>query len=54
MKKTWLVGLSLLSLCAVAALAEDLTSGLQVGERTAAFQVHDVTGPNKGKALCYI
>lgn len=28
-------------------------SGLQVGEAAPAFDVQDITGPNKGKTLCY-
>jgi len=28
-------------------------SGLQVGERAGSFNVKDITGPNKGKTLCY-
>jgi hypothetical protein len=39
---------------AVSAFAADVKSGLQVGERTSAFDVVDVTGPNKGKQLCYV
>ncbi len=36
------------------ALAQDaLKSGLQVGEMAGAFNVQDVTGPNKGTSLCY-
>jgi hypothetical protein len=30
-----------------------LKSGLQVGERAGAFNVQDITGPNKGQSLCY-
>ena len=38
-----------------AALAGDrLKSGPQAGERTTAFDVQDVTGPSKGKTLCYV
>lgn len=33
--------------------AEDLKSGLQVGESAGAFNSKDITGPNKGKSLCY-
>ncbi len=29
-------------------------SGLQKGQRCTPFQVVDVTGPNKGKQLCYV
>jgi hypothetical protein len=31
-----------------------VVSGFQVGERTPAFDVVDVCGPNKGKQLCYV
>ena len=34
-------------------VAADLQSGLQVGEHAGAFNVKDITGPNKGKSLCY-
>jgi hypothetical protein len=37
-----------------AAAGERLKSGPQAGERTTAFDVQDVTGPNKGKTLCYV
>ena len=40
------------SLVATAAFAA-VKSGLQVGQGTTAFQVVDVSGPNKGKQLCY-
>jgi len=49
----------LLSTIAVTAIvvgtvvAADLKSGLQVGDSAGAFNVKDVTGPNKGKSLCY-
>jgi hypothetical protein len=35
------------------AIAADLQSGLQVGDSAGAFNVKDITGPNKGKSLCY-
>jgi len=28
-------------------------SGLQVGDAATPFDVQDITGPNKGKTLCY-
>jgi hypothetical protein len=37
----------------VPAAADSLKSGLQVGEAPDAFNVRDITGPHKGKALCY-
>jgi hypothetical protein len=35
------------------AIAGDVKSGLDPGKTVAAFTVSDVTGPNKGKSLCY-
>lgn len=35
------------------ALAEELKSGLPCGDMVPAFNVRDITGPNKGKTLCY-
>jgi len=37
----------------VMVLADELKSGLQPGDRAGAFNVKDITGPNKGKSLCY-
>jgi hypothetical protein len=33
--------------------ADAIQSGLNVGESVNAFLVDDITGPNKGKTLCY-
>lgn len=41
------------SLLAVSAMAAPLSSGLKPGQPVGAFDVVDVTGPNKGKQLCY-
>jgi len=46
------VGL-LVALMATAATAGDVKSGLQPGEAASAYNVKDVTGPNKGRSLCY-
>jgi hypothetical protein len=35
------------------AFAAAVKSGLSTGESPAAFNVKDITGPNKGKSLCY-
>ncbi len=43
----------LIAAVGVAVAAEELKSGLQVGERTGAFNVRDITGPHQGKTLCY-
>jgi len=40
-------------LLGAAAFAADVTSGLQPGDRAGFFEVVDVSGPNKGKQLCY-
>ena len=34
-------------------VAAELESGLQVGDFVGAFNVKDITGPSKGKSLCY-
>jgi hypothetical protein len=54
MNKAWLASAAML--CAavgVAWAADELKSGLQVGDSSSPFNVRDVTGPNKGKTLCY-
>lgn len=33
---------------------EAVTAGLQVGEHVNPFDVEDITGPKKGKQLCYV
>jgi hypothetical protein len=33
---------------------KSLSSGFQVGEGTPPFDIVDVSGPNKGKQLCYV
>ncbi len=49
-----LVVLLLLAVFAtVASAAEEIQSGLQVGERPGQFNVKDCTGPAAGKTLCY-
>jgi hypothetical protein len=37
----------------VVCAADAVKSGLDIGEGTTAFNVRDVTGPSKGKTLCY-
>lgn len=54
MKKVWMASAAML--CAtmgVALAADELKSGLQVGDSTKPYNVRDITGPNKGKTLCY-
>jgi hypothetical protein len=34
-------------------IAQDL-SGPKKGDHVTAFDVNDITGPNKGKQLCYV
>ena len=43
---------AVLATCGIVVAAE-LKSGLEKGESPAAFNVKDITGPNKGKSLCY-
>jgi len=43
----------LLAVAGVALAADELASGLPVGESVPAFNVRDITGPNEGKTLCY-
>ncbi|MFQ5810966.1 MAG: hypothetical protein ACE5JM_15215 [Armatimonadota bacterium] len=40
--------------CAVGIAAEAVKSGLEAGQTLPAFQVLDITGPSKGKQLCYV
>jgi hypothetical protein len=42
-----------ISVLAASAMAADVKSGLTVGAKVGAFDVVDVSGPNKGKQLCY-
>jgi len=44
---------SLMVLSSVLVAGDELKSGLQVGKFVPAFNVRDITGPNKGKTLCY-
>jgi hypothetical protein len=43
----------LLALTGIAIAADEVKSGLPVGEFVPAFNVRDITGPNAGKTLCY-
>ena len=55
MKALWFMSAAML--IAAPGLAEEdkkpLKSGLQPGENAGAYNVLDLTGPNKGKKLCY-
>ena len=42
-----------LMISGLSASAAELQSGLQPGDSPGAFNVQDVTGPSKGKSLCY-
>ncbi len=52
MKRAWLALLPVA--CVAPVLADEVTSGPKEGAHVSAFHVHDITGPNKGKALCYV
>lgn len=51
-KQTFMTALTV-GMLGVTALAADVTSGLKPGDKASFFEVVDVTGPNKGKQLCY-
>lgn len=53
MHRMWMPSIALAVAVAGVAVAADLQSGLQVGDSAGAFNVKDITGPNKGKSLCY-
>ena len=47
------LALAMAATTAVGFAADDVKSGLQLGEHAGFFLVKDVTGPNKDKSLCY-
>ncbi len=57
MRKSLTWGLTVITVAlgasAFAATRDRPKSGLPVGESTDPFNVLDVTGPNKGRSLCY-
>jgi len=55
MRRAWIIVAGVMALGLVPALdrAQDRVR-FQVGDSTPAFDVVDVTGPNKGKQLCYV
>lgn len=42
-----------LAIASSLAADEPIKSGLEVGAAAGPFNVRDITGPNKGKTLCY-
>lgn len=53
MRRVLMTSIALTAAVAGVVIAADLQSGLKVGEHAGAFNVKDITGPNKGKSLCY-
>ena len=53
MNRLLLPAVGLIAFAASAAWADELKSGLQVGESAGAYNVRDITGPHAGKSLCY-
>jgi hypothetical protein len=47
------VALAAVAVLGCIASADELNSGLQVGDSAGAYDVKDVTGPAKGTSLCY-
>jgi len=53
MKKFTGLAVACVALVGVAFAADEVKSGLGIGESVPAFNVRDITGPSKGKTLCY-
>jgi hypothetical protein len=54
MQRVMIPALSLMVACAAStAFAADIKSGPQIGAPAKYFEVKDVTGPRKGKSICY-
>ena len=53
MRRIWMPSIALAVAVAGVVIAADVQSGLAVGEHAGAFNVKDITGPNKPKSLCY-
>ncbi len=55
MRRAWIIAVSVMALGVMPTLerAQD-RAGFHVGDTTPAFDVVDVTGPNKGQKLCYV
>lgn len=55
MRRTLVPGVAVLVAVTAGSIASaaELESGLQLGDRTKAYNVNDCTGPNAGKSLCY-
>ena len=53
MHRIWTASIAVAVAACGVVVAAELQSGLQVGDHAGAFNVKDITGPNKGKSLCY-
>ena len=54
MRRCSILGIVLAALaCHTSMAADEIQSGLKIGEVAGPFTVKDVTGPNAGKSLCY-
>ena len=53
MKRLTMVSAALIVASSGVFAGDKIKSGLQPGARAGAFNVLDVTGPNKGRKLCY-
>jgi hypothetical protein len=53
MHRIWMTSMALAVVACGVLVAAELQSGLQVGDHAGPFNVKDITGPNKGKSLCY-
>jgi len=53
MRRIWIPSIAVAIAVSGVVIAAEVQSGLQVGEAAGAFNVKDITGPNKGISLCY-
>lgn len=53
MRFSKIAAMCVVAVASVALAADEIKSGLPIGERVPAFNVRDVTGPAKGETLCY-
>lgn len=51
-RRNWVLSCMALAV-ARSSRAADIQSGVQVGDFAGPFDVKDITGPNKGRELCY-
>ena len=53
MRFSKIAAMCVVAVASVALAADEIEPGLKVGESAPAFNVRDITGPEKGNTLCY-